>query len=114
MKYYRQTETYSLYREEIYIQSIELDENGEIIPISAFFVVYMNNNDIEDFYPIHIGNELKKLKNLEEITKEEFDRVLKEGEELKDILLQNPEIAELESAKDKIYRSMFDMSDEKY
>ena len=74
----------------------------------------MNNNDIEDFYPIHIGNELKKLKNLEEITKEEFDRVLKEGEELKDILLQNPEIAELESAKDKIYRSMFDMSDEKY
>ena len=67
MKYYKQTETYSLCREEIYIQSQE-DKDGKIIPISAFFVVYMNNNNMEDFYHIHIVPELKEIKNLEEIT----------------------------------------------
>ena len=110
MKYYRQTETYSLCREEIYIQSQEEDKDGKIIPISAFFVVYMNNNNIEDFYHIHIVPELKEIKNLEEITKSEFDKALKEGEELKAILMQTPEIKELELAKDKIYKSMVSLS----
>ena len=70
----------------------------------------MNNNNIEDFYHIHIVPELKEIKNLEEITKSEFDKTLKEGEELKAILMQTPEIKELESAKDKIYKSMVSLS----
>lgn len=111
MKYYRLTEKYPLCREEIYIQAQEKNETGYIIPISAFYVMYLSYNQIEDFRHMHVTPELVfEEKDLEEISKEEFDKALKEGEELRALLMQNPEIAELETAKDKIYRSMVSLS----
>ena len=111
MKYYRLTETYPLCREEVYIQTQEKNETGYIIPISAFYAMYLSYNQIEDFYHMHVTPELVfEKKNLEEISKEEFDKALKEGKELRALLMQNPEIAELETAKDKIYRSMVSLS----
>ena len=107
MKYYFKTQKYSLCREEVYIQSQGVDENGYVIPTSAFFVVYMSNNDMEDFYHIHITPELNLREiDLEEITKEQFYKVLNEGESFKSILLQNSEIGILESAKDKILQEV--------
>ena len=107
MKYYFKTQKYSICREEVYIQSQGVDKNGYVIPTSAFFVVYMSNNDMEDFYHIHITPEsnLREI-DLEEITKEQFYKVLNEGESFKSILLQNSEIAILESAKDKILQEV--------
>ena len=111
MKYYRLTEKYPLCREEIYIQTQEKNETGYIIPISAFYAMYLSYNQIEDFYHMQVTPELVfEEKELEEISKEEFDKALKEGEELRALLMQNPEIAELETAKDKIYRSMVSLS----
>jgi hypothetical protein len=111
MKYYRLTETYPLCREEIYIQTEEKNERGYIIPILAFYAMYLSYNQIEDFRHMHVIPELVfEEKDLEEISKEEFDKALKEGEELRALLMQNPEIAELETAKDKIYRSMVSLS----
>ena len=73
--------------------------------------MYLSYNQIEDFYHMHVTPELVfEEKDLEEISKEEFDKALKEGEELRALLMQNPEIAELERAKDKIYRSMVSLS----
>lgn len=111
MKYYRLTETYPLCREEIYIQAQEEPKSGYVIPISAFYAMYLSYNQIEDFYHMQVTPELVfEEKNLEEISKEEFDKALKEGEELRALLMQNTEIAELETAKDKIYRSMGSLS----
>lgn len=111
MKYYRLTEKYPLCREEIYIQTQEKNESGYIIPISAFYAMYLSYNQIEDFYHMHVTPELVfEEKDLEEISKEEFDKALKEGKELRALLMQNPEIAELERAKNKIYRSMVSLS----
>ncbi len=111
MKNYRKKEVYSLCREEIYIQAQEKDESGYIIPISAFYAMYLSYNQIEDFYPMYVTPELIfEEKDLEEITKKEYDKALKEGKELRALLMQNPEIAELETAKDKIYRSMVSLS----
>jgi hypothetical protein len=111
MKYYRLKEIYPLCREEIYIQSQEKNESGYIIPISAFYAMYLSYNQMEDFYHMHVTPELVfDEKDLEEITKDEFDKALKEGKELNAILMQNSEITELERAKDKIYRSMVSLS----
>ena len=111
MKYYRLTETYPLCREEVYIQAQGKNETGYIIPISAFYAMYLSYNQIEDFYHMHITPELVfEEKELEEISKEEFDKALKEGEELRALLMKNPDIAELERAKEKIYRSMVSLS----
>ena len=111
MKYYRLTEKYPLCREDIYIQTQEKNESGYIIPISAFYAMYLSYNQIEDFRHLHVTPELIfEEKDLEEITKKEYDKALKEGEELRALLMQNPEIAELETAKDKIYRSMVSLS----
>lgn len=60
----------------------------------------------------HCVIEFLKMEKTEEgkISKEEFDKALKEGKELRALLMQNPEIAELERAKNKIYRSMVSLS----
>lgn len=105
MKYYLQTKEYTLCKDEIYIQVQGVNENGYIEPVSAFCINYMSYGEIEDFYHIYITSNLEKLKakELKEITKEEFNKALLKGEDFKAILLQNPEIAILESAKDKMY-----------
>ncbi|WP_298822894.1 hypothetical protein [uncultured Capnocytophaga sp.] len=73
--------------------------------------MYLSYNQIEDFRHLHVTPELVfEEKELEEITKEEFNKALKEGEELRALLMQNPEIAELERAKEKVYRSMVSLS----
>ena len=106
MKYYLQKQEYTLCKDEIYIQAQGVDENGYIEPVSAFCINYMSYGEMEDFYHIYITSNLEKLKakELKEITKEEFSEALLKGENFKAILLQNPEIAILESAKNKIDR----------
>lgn len=111
MKYYRLTEKYPLCREGVYIKAEGKNVEGYVIPISAFYAMYLSYNQIEDFYPMHVTPELIfEEKDLEKITKQEYDKALKEGEELRALLMQNPEIAELERAKEKVYRSMVSLS----
>ena len=114
MKYYLQKQEYTLCKDEIYIQAQGVDENGYIEPVSAFCINYMSYGEMDtgigkQAYSIIGQGRVERIigsspKELKEITKEEFSEALLKGENFKAILLQNPEIAILESAKNKIDR----------